>query len=38
MCVDAHEMALPDHFCDRKTKPYEYEPCKTLPPCDYDYR
>ncbi|XP_018575979.1 A disintegrin and metalloproteinase with thrombospondin motifs 7-like [Anoplophora glabripennis] len=38
MCVDFHEMALPDHFCDKKVKPHDYEPCKTLPPCDYVYR
>ncbi|KAJ8979150.1 hypothetical protein NQ317_016770 [Molorchus minor] len=33
MCVDRQEMALLDYFCDKKTKPVEYEHCEILPPC-----
>lgn len=33
MCVDGSEMALTDRYCDRSTRPKEYEPCKTLPLC-----
>lgn len=33
MCVDGQEMALPDNFCDKWTKPLEYKLCGTLPPC-----
>lgn len=33
MCVDVSEMALPDQYCDKATRPKEYEPCRALPLC-----
>lgn len=33
MCVDDQEMALPDSFCDSKSRPAEEERCKSLPEC-----
>ncbi|XP_049821025.1 A disintegrin and metalloproteinase with thrombospondin motifs 7 isoform X2 [Aethina tumida] len=37
MCVDGQEMAFADIYCDRKAKPYEYQPCpNNLPPCEND--
>ncbi|XP_056632965.1 A disintegrin and metalloproteinase with thrombospondin motifs 7 isoform X1 [Diorhabda sublineata] len=34
VCVDDKETALPDKFCDKRSKPYEYKPCTSLPPCE----
>ncbi|KAG5873731.1 hypothetical protein JTB14_035545 [Gonioctena quinquepunctata] len=34
VCVDGAEMALPDHFCDKRTKPLEYKPCTSLSICE----
>ncbi|CAG9857813.1 unnamed protein product [Phyllotreta striolata] len=34
MCVDDKDLALPDKFCDKKTKPTEYRQCSNLPPCE----
>ncbi|KAF5299315.1 hypothetical protein FQA39_LY02488 [Lamprigera yunnana] len=33
MCVDVKEMALPDSYCDKSSRPKEYEPCRALPLC-----
>ncbi|CAH1284005.1 unnamed protein product [Diabrotica balteata] len=34
VCVDGTEMALPDKFCDKRNKPFEYKPCTSIPVCE----
>ncbi|XP_050509740.1 uncharacterized protein LOC126886758 [Diabrotica virgifera virgifera] len=34
VCVDGTEMALPDKFCDKRNKPFEYKPCTYIPVCE----